>query len=143
MINAITGAISRALDAEFGGRCKIYMEEKGQDLEGPCFFIQCLNPANDLFLGRRYFRRSQFCIQYFPESESSPNQECNEVAERMNTCLEYIDLDGPWQGTGMNSRVEDGILHYFVNYNCFAYRQEEKTPAMEEMTVNSKTKRGG
>lgn len=142
MINAITESISRALDAEFGGRCKIYMEEKEQDLEGPCFFIQCLNPTGSLFLGRRYFRRSQFCIQYFPASESSPNRECNGVAEQMYACLEYIDLGGPWQGTGMNSRVEDGILHFFVNYDGFVYRQEEETPAMEELEVHSKMKGG-
>lgn len=60
----------------------------------------------------------------------------------MYACLEYIDLGGPWQGTGMNSRVEDGILHFFVNYDGFVYWQEEETPAMEELEVHSKMKGG-
>ena len=143
MTNAIIGAISRALDAEFDGRCRIYMEEKEQDLKGPCFFIQCLNPASEHFLGNRYSRRSQFCIQYFPESERSPHQECHEVAERMDSALEYIRMDTLLRGTKRNHRIVDGVLNYFVNYNFFARRQETPVPVMEELTTDSKVKGGG
>ena len=56
MINAIIEAISVALNGEFGDSYEIHMEEIEQGLEEPCFFIFCLNPTNDLFLGKRYFR---------------------------------------------------------------------------------------
>ena len=51
MINAIIEAISVALNGEFGDSYEIHMEEIEQGLEEPCFFIFCLNPTNDLFLG--------------------------------------------------------------------------------------------
>ncbi len=143
MTNEIIGAISRALDAEFGGQCKIYMEEKEQDLEGPCFFIQCLNPAGEHFLGNRYSRRSQFCIQYFPESGSSPNRKCNETAERMDSALEYIHMEVLLRGTKRNYQIVDGVLNYFVNYDFFVRRRGEPVPLMEELASESKVKGGG
>ena len=87
MINAIIEAISVALNGEFGDSYEIHMEEIEQGLEEPCFFIFCLNPTNDLFLGKRYFRTNPFCIQFFPESNEK-QRECNGVAERMYDCLE-------------------------------------------------------
>lgn len=123
MINSIIQAVSVALDAEFG--FENHMEEIKQDLKEPCFFISCLNPTNDLFLGKRYFRKNQFCIQYFPESDRKQS-ECNSMAERMNRCLEYINMTGDLlRGTKMNYRVIDGVLNYFINYDCFVYRVEE------------------
>lgn len=143
MINELIQAISVALDAEFG--YENHMEEIKQDLVEPCFFIQCLNPTTELFLGvresrQRYFRQNQFCIQYFPESKTAYEQECNAVAEKMIWCLEYITVDGhPVRGTKMNFRVVDGVLNFFLNYDGFVYRVEE-ADAMEvlESTTNPK-----
>ena len=92
MINAIIEAVSVSLNSEFGDGYEIHMEEIEQGLEEPCFFISCLNPSNDLFLGKRYFRTNPFCIQYFPESREK-QRECNSVAERMYGCLEYVTLE--------------------------------------------------
>ena len=66
MINSIIEAISVALDGEFREGYEIHMEEIRQGLNEPCFFISCLNPTSRRFLKGRYFRVSQFCIQYFP-----------------------------------------------------------------------------
>jgi len=92
MINAIIEAISISLNAEFGGRYKIYLEVKRQGLQEPCFFIQCLNPTNQLFLNKRYFRTNQFCIQYFSEREERKKEECYAVAERLFQCLEWLEV---------------------------------------------------
>lgn len=141
MINTIMEAISISLNAEFGDSYEIHMEEIKQGLKEPCFFIQCLNPTNNLFRGRRYFRRNQFCIQYFPVSKTDRNRECYTVAEQMYECLEYISVDGLMRGTDMNSQVVDGVLNFFVNYNCFTYKQEDGT-AMGEMESNITVKEG-
>lgn len=143
MINAIIEAISVALNGEFGDSYEIHMEEIEQGLEEPCFFIFCLNPSNDLFLGKRYFRTNPFCIQYFPES-SEKQRECNGVAERMYDCLEYITMDGdsePIRGTKMKHEVVDNVLNFFVNYDCFVYKVEEQT-AMGEMKLDTAVKEG-
>lgn len=137
MINAIISAISVALFNEF--EYENHMEEIKQDLKEPCFFISCLNPTTKLFLGRRYFRKNQFCIQYFPES-NEPQAECNAVAERMVWSLDYITLDGDLiRGTAMKHEVIDGVLNFFVNYDCFVYRVQEETP-MEAFEFSQEVK---
>lgn len=83
MINTIIESISVALNAEFGDKYKIHREEKRQGLKEPCFFVQCLNPMEELFLWKRYFRQNQFCIQYFPEDKLHGKQECYAVGERL------------------------------------------------------------
>ena len=140
MINTIMEAISVALDAEFGDGYETYIEEISQDMDGHAFFIQCPNPTDRLFLGKRYFRQNQFCIQYFPLSEDDRNRECYEVLERMELCLEYIDVDGPMMGTKMSGKVVDGVLNFFVNYDCFVYRRGEAIPMMEEVSSETHVK---
>ena len=140
MINLIIGSISIALNAEFGDRYKNHREEKKQDLEEPCFFIQCLNPTKRLFLGKRYFRHNQFCIQYFPET-GNKNEECSAVGERLFECLEYLTVDGDLvRGTKMHYEVVDGILHFFVNYDMFVYRVVESMKVMEEVSAETSVK---
>ena len=81
MITTIIEAISAALDGELGDLYGIHMEEIGQGLKEPCFFISCLNPTSRRFLKGRYFRVSQFCIQYFPETREK-RRECYRVGGR-------------------------------------------------------------
>lgn len=113
-------------------------------MKEPCFFIQCLNPTHELFLGKRYLQTNQFCIQYFPATREK-QKECNGVAERMSWRLEYITIygeDKPTRGTKMKYEVVDGVLNFFVNYDCFVYRREEQT-AMEILETSTNVKEGG
>lgn len=145
MINAIIEAVSVALNEEFGDKYEIHMEEIEQGLEEPCFFIFCLKPTNNLFLGRRYFRTNPCCIQYFPAGKEK-QRECNGVAERMYECLEYVTIDSdskPIKGTKMKHEVVDGVLHFFVNYDCFVYRMEERQESMNGIAADTNVKEGG
>lgn len=135
MINSIIESISVSLDAEFGSRYNIYREEKRQGLKEPCFFILCINPTNRLFLNKRYFRTNQFCIHYFPEHDGNKNEECHETAERLFHCLEWLEVDGdPVMGTKMRYEIDEGILHFFVNYDLFVRKVGEPIPHMEEIS---------
>lgn len=139
MINTIIQSISITLDAEFNEKeYGFHMEEVKQELKEPCFFIACLNPTTDLFLGKRYFRKNKFVIQYFPESKENLQSECNAVAERMTWCLEYLTTTtgDKFRGTKMNSEVIDGVLNFFVNYDCFVYRVEQDE-VMETLESNT------
>nr|DAQ19558.1 MAG TPA: tail completion protein [Caudoviricetes sp.] len=138
MINSIIESISITLDEEFGDEYEIHMEEIKQGLNEPCFFINCLNPKIEQFLGKRYFHTNQFCIQYFPATVEK-QRECNEVAERMIWALEYIRVDSeePVRGTDMHYEIIDGVLNFFINYDCFIYRAgEEETMEMMDATTN-------
>lgn len=144
MINGIIDAVSIALNKEFGDRYEIYMEEIRQDLKEPCFFISSLEPTSRLHTGKRHFRENQFCIQYFPETDQK-QRECNGIAERMLGCLEYVLADGddrPMRGTKMKYGVVDGILNFFVNYDCFTYLAKPPQDPMEEMETSTSAKEG-
>lgn len=141
MINSIIEAISVSLNAEFGSRYKIHRERKKQGFEEPCFFIQCLNPTSRLFFGKRYFRQNQFCIQYFPKDELHENDECHAVAERLLVLLEYLEVGSDLvKGGKMRYEVEEGILHFFVDYDMFVYKVGESAPAMEEVSFKTDVK---
>lgn len=125
MINKITESISISLDAEFGEEYTIMREANKQDLKEPCFFIACINPSMKRFLGRRYFRKNQFVIQYFPKSEQV-NEECSSTAERLFFCLEYITVsESLLRGTDMHYEIVDDVLNFFVKYDCFMREQQE------------------
>lgn len=66
MINELIDSISIAINSEFGDEYEIYTESIKQGFSEPCFFIYNFNSTNDVFLGKRYFRENQFCINYFP-----------------------------------------------------------------------------
>lgn len=145
MINSLTEAISVALDGEFGDGYEIHMEEIRQGLKEPCFFISCPNQTVERFLGSKFFRTNQFCIQYFPETEEK-RRECNAVAERMWRCLEYVTKDGddrPVRGTMMRYEIMDDVLHFFVNYDGFVYRGGEWRESMDELASNTRVTEGG
>lgn len=144
MINAIIEAVSLALGSEFGDGCEFHTEEIRQGLEKPCFFISCLSPAVKLFQGRRYFRTNPICVRYFPVT-SEKQHECNETAERMWQCLEYIRIAGDdrlLRGTEMKYEITDGVLKFFVNYDCFVYKTQQQAP-MEGMETSISVKEGG
>ncbi len=140
MINSIIAAITTCLKAEFGSRYKVHMEEKKQGLMEPCFFISCINPDSQLFLGKRYMRKNQFCIQYFPETEKK-KQECYSIAERLLLCLRQITVMGAMvRGIRMHYEVVEGILHFFINYDMYVYDAEEEIPVMEKLSSKTDVK---
>lgn len=137
MINKIIDAISEAIFTEFGDGYDIYTESIEQGLVEPCFSILCLNPTNDLFLGKRYKRTNQFMIQYFPSTDEK-NKECNVVMERLFDCLETITVQGDLtRGTKMNGEMVDGVLNFQVNFDMFVYKVENLDNKMDSYSVTT------
>lgn len=140
MINSIIEGISISLNAEFGDDFTIYTESVEQGLKEPCFFISCINPTNRVFLGKRYFKTNQMCIQYFPTDKDRKKEECNSVSDKLFDCLEYITVSGDLvRGTKMNSEMVDGVLNFFVNYDFYVYKKEDTVP-MEELSESVSVK---
>lgn len=142
MINSIIESISISLNAEFGDDYTIYTESVEQGLSKPCFFIFCINPTNQLFLGKRYFREHGFCLQYFPVDNDQANREGNAVAERLYSCLESISVSGKrLRGTNMKYEIVDGVLNFFVNYDFFVCKKTNPD-FMEMLSENVATRKG-
>ena len=139
MINEIIQAISIALDDELNKNSdvyEIYTEEIKQGLQEPCFFIKCIAPTKSVFLGNRYKVTNQFCIQYFP-TEGHEQSECNDMMETLNDILEYVTADTDLlHGTNMHGEVVDGVLHFFVNYDFFTYKEKQSEEPMESIDIS-------
>lgn len=130
--NNIIDAICITINNEFGDDYTIYTESIKQGFEEPCFFIHNFSSTNNLFLGNRYFRESQFCINYFPSDPNGKNTECNDVAERLYECLDWLDVgDNLLRGIGLKHDILDGVLNFYVNYNAFEYKLKSTTPMGE------------
>lgn len=139
MTNDVIYCISNALDKEFG--YEIHMEEVKQDLVEPCFFVTLLDSETKHVVAKRYEKRNQICIQYFPESEQI-QRECNGVAERLTSCLEYIEDEhgGFLHGIDMHYQVTDGILNFFINYNFHVIKTEAELEKMYDLNVKNTIK---
>lgn len=122
MIQKIIEGISKALSEEFGDGYTIYTEETRQNMKEPCFFVLCISPKHELFLGRRYYDEHEFCVHYMPADKLNYRKECHAVADRLNYCLERIDVDGSLRGVKMSHEISDGVLLFFVHYNFFVYK---------------------
>jgi len=140
MISKIIDGISVAINSEFGDPYEIYTESIEQGLTEPCFSIVCLNPTVNQVLGKRYFRRNQFCVHYFPSS-SDKRSECHAVIEKLISALEIITVDGDLcRGTDMHCEVVDNVLSFFVNYDMHVYKEETAEPVMETVDHNTNVK---
>ena len=121
MIQKIVDGISEALYQEFGEEYAIYTEGVQQGLEKPCFFITPQTPRSDLFLGKRYFRRNPFQIQFVPQEDEADYS----ALERLFICLEVIEVAGEWaRGTKMNYEETDEGTTFYVSYDMFLYRMD-------------------
>ena len=138
MIDSIITGISTTLYGVFG--YENFKNEIPQDLNPPCFYIRCIEPGVKKFIGTRYLRRNHFVIQYFPSTDDRKG-ECYRVSEKMFECLEVIPVDDFFlRGTEMRFDVVDGVLHFFVDYNAFVRKVEQKQDAMKIMQNNVQVK---
>ena len=126
MIQKIIDGICLAISSNFGDDYEIYTESVEQGLTDGSFAIVCLNPTNSRFLGNRYLLTNQFCIHYFPKTDK-PKAECLEVIEELCDTLEFIEVDGDLlRGTNMSNEMDEGVLHFFVNYDLFALKESDR-----------------
>lgn len=137
MLNKLIESIAIKLNQEFGDGFAIYSENVEQGLKEPCFFILLLTSNQRQIVRKRYFREHPFDIHYYP-STNDKNQEFLDVVDKLNDALEYITMDNNLiRGTKMNHEIVDDVLHFFVNYDLFIYKEPEASDPMEILTVES------
>lgn len=134
MLNETIDGICEVL-AEAFPSITIYTEQVKQGLKTPCFIISCVNPSNKHVRAERYRRNNLFSVQYIPQSGLDAKAECCIVLDALYQSLEYINISGDLtRGTGMSAEFTDGVLTFFVNYNMFVRRKNQKD-LMETLTV--------
>ena len=140
MVDKIIKAISKTLNQVFGDDFEIYFsKDVQQGLTEPCFFIALVGLSRIRRIGVRYQMFDSFVVQYFPKIQRG-NIEMIGVGEQLLDALEVIQLsDGDLvQGTTMNYSIQDGVLHFFVDYNLFL-KKEVAMDEMETLKVDSNT----
>lgn len=157
MINKIIDGISLTLNDVFNAddstTYKIYDNEVLQGMKTPCFFINSLNPSEELFRGNRYKQINQFCIQYIPsDSCLEKKRECNGIREKLFNCLEYItiyemdeennQIETLIRGKGMHGEYSDGVLNFFINYDLFVKKKVIEADDMDSCDYNSNVMEG-
>lgn len=123
---------------------ELYAEGIAQDFEEPCFFIKELKSNQNRELGNRYKRGHFYDIHYFPNPKSSrTNAELRQMAELLYDNVEYIEVAGkPLMGLDMNHEIIDGVLHFFVKYPMYLYKETDPIPAMENLDQRGGLKDG-
>jgi len=131
----VNNGISKVLDSIFPAY-PVYDEATEQGMKQPCFFVLLLEGSQSREINRRYRRFNSYDIHYFPNPDSlAPREECERVAERLYSALEYITgVEGGYRGTGMRHEIVDGVLHFFVQYNYHLFRTKDPDIKMQSMT---------
>jgi hypothetical protein len=142
VVNKLITGIAQAIRKEFPATTyKVYTEKTEQGIRKPCFFILCVTQNHEARLKDRFRLESTFDIHYFPKNG---NAEGWEVAEKLRMILEWITLDGDFLlGSNMNYKMEDGVLHFFVDYTLNMVHKKEPYDFMEEVKVYGKIRETG
>lgn len=135
-------AIAQIIRSTLANEYDVLFDFPEQGRNTPYFYITVVNPSQEPKLGNQYLRIQPFEIQYFSKSENY-TKECIEIAEKLFEILEYIQMDGRLiQGSGMNFKLEDGILYFYVNYNMIIVKDNKEDVLMSDLNAKSNLKEG-
>ncbi len=127
-VRSVVGGVVKALREVFPD-CEVYTEEVEQGLEPPCFSVVCAEPSISRIVGKRFFRKFDICVYYYPEC-SDVFSESGDIWDKSILALELINVDGDLiRGTDFSSKIVDGVLVICVSFGTFVY-DNEKAPAM-------------
>lgn len=134
MINKILIGMSQALYVEFGENYNIYTESIEQGLDVPCFLITNIVHTHNAKLCNRYQDNNSFMVQYFPLSNTDALYEIHDVVSRLENVLEWISVDtSKVRGTNMESKVDNGVLNFQVDYNVRSVKRTEEEERMNNL----------
>jgi hypothetical protein len=141
MTDKIITAIANAIRTVYGeSEYEIHTEGVEQGFKEPCFFIALLMQIHTQELGTHFQRQYSFDVRFHPRYCNKG--QCEAVAEELYSLLEYIQLDdGYLRGTSMNSRITDGVLHFFVDYSITGFTKNDDE-YMEEVSYSGGVKNG-
>jgi len=141
MVNDIVLGIAQKIRTVYPeSEYSLYTENVEQGFKEPCFFVSLINQMQRQRLGNRHKETYSFDVIYFPTEDGNVNGECNTVSAELYELLEYITVgDDLIRGTNLNSRVEDKVLHLFVDYEVFIVREKPQEEKMKEVIVYGKT----
>ncbi|CAG7616957.1 hypothetical protein PAESOLCIP111_01963 [Paenibacillus solanacearum] len=113
----------------------VYVEQPGQGVQGPAFYVSLLEGSQVKLLGRRYKLTDRFDIRYDPDPNSmEKNKECVQIAEQLLEQLAYIEWGGRlYRGQSMRHEIKEGELHFYVAFDVYLILTREPEPTMKKI----------
>ena len=145
VIDKIVTGISLKIREIFGVSYKVYDDNVKQGMEKPCFFINYLdgNENRDIGINKKnYIDILHFDITGFSKNDDTPS--LMEMADKLYD-LEYITLtnNALIRADKMQSKIEDGVLHFFIDYKLFICKGENDNTQMNNYDLNGEVKKDG
>lgn len=128
--------LKRVIAQSIGKVCtdwEIYEEEIPPEKKGPYFLIKEIESSLQLVLGRRYKSSHNFEIHCVPGEGGT--EALQVMAHVLFEILEYIHTEeGILRGGNFKTNSKDGELHFFVSYEYFLTKPDQRDNFMEQLT---------
>ena len=132
MVNEVLNGVSNQLFTKFGVDYRYYVEDVEQNLNKPCFTMNCIVPLQRSRSNVLYNRTFPIVVHYFGLDRADTKKDCYEKAELMVEALEYIPVKGSLiRGENISWQIVDGVLQVFVTYTFITAKDSLQEQNME------------
>lgn len=130
-VQSVVGGVVRAIRGVFPDY-EVYVEEVEQGLCPPCFSVICGEPFAERVVGRRFFRRFDVCVYFYPKDREIYSG-AGQIWDKLMPALELISVEGDLvRGEDLSTKIVDGVMVFCVSYGAFVYEVND-APAMGEL----------
>lgn len=121
----------------YNNKYPIYTDAEQQGVDKPCFFIKYLkgNENREIGLQDRFYKdKINFVIIGYTEDGNS--EVLYDMVDRLYE-LEYIELTDKTllKANKLHPEIEDGVLHFFVDYEIFIKKESETMIGMDNCNL--------
>lgn len=138
VIDEIITGMAATINKTFNNKYPIYTNNQQQSLEKPCFFIKDLNGERNREIGlQNRFYKDELNFVIIGYTLDGNTKILNDMIE--NLCeLEYIELSDKTlvRADKLHHKIEDGILHFFVDYKLFIKKNNTELTKMNNYNLN-------
>jgi len=128
LVKNIIAGISIKINSIFGDKYRIYTEEVKQNLKEPCFLIRCVASSVLPLMGNRKKQNNRFCITYIDNKDDTLSENIYNVQSLLFANMSFIETADreKYYGINQNAEIIDGILRFFIDYNCIIVINDNK-----------------
>ena len=145
VVNEIVLGIAAKVKAIYKdkGDYPIYTNNEEQGLEKPCFFIKVIdgNESREIGLENKFYK-DLLNIVIIGYTLDGNTEILNDMIDNLYE-LEYIELSDKSliRAIKLHQKVEDGVLHFFIDYNLSIKKDDDATIKMNDYNLSGEVKK--
>jgi len=114
----------------------VFVKDTKQEGDTAYFLVLPLTSSVKKVIGSRYRLNHSFEVQYYPPKDGESVQES--VEDVLFQLLEYISMgEDLIHGTKMHTKNEEGMFHFYVDYNFYSYKEVEEKIDMGDVDIKN------